>query len=321
MKGKYHIEVSNRKLLYQLDIERKVTVIKGKSGTGKTTLIRMLQGYLEQGNKSGIKVINESNVQITVFTPTTNWERDLQELKNHIIFMDEAVDYLYTKGFQTEFAKTDNYLVVISRSGKFAHLPYAVNSIYELRTEKNQGTHLTKMYRLYNEKRMMLEADNVITEDANAGREMMECIFPCKVVAAAGNGKVAAEIQKVIKTPGNLCIIVDGAAFGGFISRVMALVKIRGNACVFAPESFEYLILSTDNYSRFLKDELKQTWNYCDSSEFLTWERYFTVLLDTICFENFGFHYSKSKLNDSFKNENIFQQIKELLQETAVQDN
>jgi predicted ATPase len=56
MVGKYYIEISNRKLKYKLEIERKITLIKGNSGTGKITLIRMLQGYIEQGNKSGIKI-------------------------------------------------------------------------------------------------------------------------------------------------------------------------------------------------------------------------------------------------------------------------
>ncbi|MCD7948952.1 MAG: hypothetical protein LUG12_01650 [Erysipelotrichaceae bacterium] len=62
MVGKHHIEIENRRAKYILDIERKVTVIKGNSGTGKTTLIRMLQGYLAQGNKSGITVKNDTMI-------------------------------------------------------------------------------------------------------------------------------------------------------------------------------------------------------------------------------------------------------------------
>ncbi len=149
MTGRHHLEIENKKVKYILDIERKVTVIKGNSGTGKTTLIRMLQGYIAQGNKSGIIVKNDTNIPIMVFTATTRWETELAEVKGKLIFIDEAVDYIYSKGFQQEFIKSDNYLVVISRSGRFNHLPYAIDSIYELRTEINERVKLTKMYQLY----------------------------------------------------------------------------------------------------------------------------------------------------------------------------
>lgn len=149
MRGKYHIEISNRKLHFELDIDRKVTVIKGNSGTGKTTLIKMIQGFQEQGNKSGIRLKNEKNISLVVFLATTKWEHELTELRDHIIFVDEAVDYLYSKAFQEAFAESDNYIVIISRSGRFTHLPYSVQSIYQLRSVKGQDGTLTKMYRIY----------------------------------------------------------------------------------------------------------------------------------------------------------------------------
>lgn len=150
MIGKHHLEIENKKIKYVLDIERKITVIKGNSGTGKTTLVCMIQGYAAQGNKSGISVKNDSNLPLMVFTATTRWETELAEAKGALIFIDEAVDYIYSKGFQQEFVQSDNYLVVISRSGQFNHFPYAIQSIYELRTTQNEKLKLTKMYQLYN---------------------------------------------------------------------------------------------------------------------------------------------------------------------------
>ena len=97
MLGKHHLEIENKRVKYVLDIERKITVIKGNSGTGKTTLIRMIQGYIAQGNKSGISVKNDSNIPIMVFTATTRWESELAEAKGNLIFIDEAVDYIYSK--------------------------------------------------------------------------------------------------------------------------------------------------------------------------------------------------------------------------------
>ncbi len=177
MIGRHHIEIENRRAKYILDIERKVTVIKGNSGTGKTTLIRMFQGYLAQGNKSGINLINNTNIPLIVFTSTTRWEKDLAELNDTIIFVDEVVEYIYSRGFQQEFVKSDNYLVVMSRSGKFNHLPYALSSIYELRTEMNEKVKLTKMYQLYTYNKKSNNPTCIIIEDSNSGAQMMKKYF------------------------------------------------------------------------------------------------------------------------------------------------
>jgi energy-coupling factor transporter ATP-binding protein EcfA2 len=321
MIGKYYIEISNRKLKYKLEIERKITLIKGNSGTGKTTLIRMIQGYLEQGNKSGIKIKNDVNVPLAVFTPTTNWERDLAELKGNIIFVDESVDYLYSRGFQTAFAGSDNYIVIISRSGNFNHLPYAISSIFELRTQSELEGNVTRMYRLYTEYNLVQNAELVITEDSNSGKEMMEHIYDCSVISAGGNTKVCSAFANYVESPINVNVIVDGAAFGGFIAQLMGLVKLKSNAYIVAPESFEYLLLSTGGYSRFVKNELEQTWDYCDSSLFITWERYYTKLLDDICQSKYGFSYDKHKLHSSFLSESVINQVKESIKNMLVCEN
>lgn len=43
MKGKYYITVQNKKLRYELEVKRNITIIRGDSATGKTTLIEMLE--------------------------------------------------------------------------------------------------------------------------------------------------------------------------------------------------------------------------------------------------------------------------------------
>lgn len=45
MKGIQHIEVSNRKVKFKLDLIRNITIIRGESGTGKTTLYNMISDY------------------------------------------------------------------------------------------------------------------------------------------------------------------------------------------------------------------------------------------------------------------------------------
>jgi hypothetical protein len=87
-------------------------------------------------------------------------------------FIDESVDYLYSRGFQTLFSESDNYIVIISRSGNFNHLPYAINGIFELRTQSSSEGNITQMYRLYTENNLVQNAEFVINEDSNSGKDI-----------------------------------------------------------------------------------------------------------------------------------------------------
>ena len=46
MKGKYHVIVQNKRLRYEFDIKRNITIIRGDSATGKTTLYDYIVGVL-----------------------------------------------------------------------------------------------------------------------------------------------------------------------------------------------------------------------------------------------------------------------------------
>ena len=49
MKGKYRIIVENKKIRYDFEVKRNITIIKGDSATGKTTLADMIAEYEENG--------------------------------------------------------------------------------------------------------------------------------------------------------------------------------------------------------------------------------------------------------------------------------
>ena len=56
MKGKHHIVIQNRRVKFEFDIKRNITIVRGDSATGKTTLVSMVDTYDRLGSDSGIDV-------------------------------------------------------------------------------------------------------------------------------------------------------------------------------------------------------------------------------------------------------------------------
>ena len=56
MKGSYPIKVFNRRVQYKFTINRNLTILRGDSATGKTTLIDMIAAHQSNGESSGVTV-------------------------------------------------------------------------------------------------------------------------------------------------------------------------------------------------------------------------------------------------------------------------
>ena len=79
MKGIHHIFIQNKRLRYDFDLRRNLTVIGGDSATGKTTLIEMIQDYIDYGNASGIEL--SSDKKCFVLQGAT-WKGQLSEIRD-----------------------------------------------------------------------------------------------------------------------------------------------------------------------------------------------------------------------------------------------
>lgn len=62
MKGRFCLVIEDTTLRYELVIDRQVSIIKGKSGTGKFTLVDMVRNLLTLGKFSGIHCIMKDSI-------------------------------------------------------------------------------------------------------------------------------------------------------------------------------------------------------------------------------------------------------------------
>ena len=112
MKGKHSIVVRNRRVQFSLELERNITVIRGDSATGKTTMLGMLRDYEEQGAQSGVAVQCDRPCRILT---SRDWENQLSHIEDSIVFVDEGNAFVSSRAFAQAICGSSNYYVLITR--------------------------------------------------------------------------------------------------------------------------------------------------------------------------------------------------------------
>ena len=113
---------------------------------------------------------------------------------------------------------------------------------------------------------------------------------------------------------GTILVIVDGAAFGSEMKDINECIQIQRNIVLYAPESFEWLLLSTKEIPEVnVETVLQNPEEYIDSKEYVSWERYFTDLLIESTSKNFIWAYSKKRLTKVYFAPRIVNAVKAIM--------
>lgn len=259
MIGKYKITVENEFLKFEFTIKRNITIVRGNSATGKTTLIEMIDGATVED--SGINLECEKKC---VVLSGEKWQRDLRDITDSIVFIDEKDRFVKSDDFARMALGSDNYFVIVTRE-KLSNLPYSVQEVYGIRERGKyaglaQEYTLNEFYQIYGLHPMQpFTPDVIIAEDSNSGYDFWNAIaqknhIVCK--SAEGKNKVLRTIKDDIQMEKNCLAVVDGAAFGPELEEVLQYIKYKKkNVEIYAPESFEYLILASGMWKdSFVKD-------------------------------------------------------------------
>jgi hypothetical protein len=311
MRGTHKISIRSKRLRYDFEIRRNITIIQGNSATGKTSLVDMIREVSENGIESGIELICDKNCTVI---NGINWQKQLDIISDSIVFIDEGNNFVSSNDFASYIKNTDNYYVIITRESLHS-LPYSVKEIYGI---KNSGKYnylkqtYHEFYNIYPEEKFEQPIDPkaIITEDSNSGYDFFNNIcmnYNISCESAKGKSNIFSLLEKTNK---DYLIIADGAAFGSEIDRITKIIKNK-NIKLFLPESFEWLIL----ISKIIEDSklnniLSNTSNYIESKDFFSWERFFNDYLVKIT-ANTKYSYSKNKLNPIYLESKIITKILE----------
>ena len=303
MKGKHKVVVKNNKLYYEFEIKRNITIIKGDSATGKTTLINMIRQYANLGVSSGVDVVCDVPCRIL---EGTDWQLILQNISGYILFTDEENAFIRTEQFASAVRDSDNYFVIITRESLY-NLPYSVEEIYGIHSSgKYQNTKQVyqQLYKIYSETEYFpIEPKCIIVEDSNSGYEFFkgvtqECSIKCE--SAGGKTKLYSLLCGMKE---ETCAIADGAAIGAEMEKLHKLSQMHRNIKLYLPESFEWIILNSGLIEgKDISEILAQPEKFIESQEYFSWERYFTRLLSQKT-EGTIYKYQKSKLNQVYLHE------------------
>ena len=311
MKGRHRVVIQNKKVKYDFEVRRNITIIRGNSATGKTTLLEMIREYYEDGSDSGIELQCDKTCMVL---EGRNWNIILSTIQDSIVFIDEGNNFVTSKEFAQTIRESDNYYVIVTREGLEA-LPYSVEEIYGIRNSGKYGglkQTYNEFYSIYGIKEpgRKIIPEVIITEDSNSGFQFFDIICSRNgVECKAANGKSNIFCSLIQETNKKVLVIADGAAFGSEMNKVMQLVDKSDNIFLYLPESFEWLILNSQvvhdsEISKILVDPS----GYIESKDFFSWERFFTSLLIEHTADSY-LRYSKKTLNMAYMQSTVADKI------------
>lgn len=319
MQGKNQIVISSKRVKYKFEIRRNLTILKGNSATGKTTLVDMLAEYERNGIESGITVSCEKDC---VVLAGRRWADRLAQIRDSIVFIDEDNRFVASEDFARAIKGTDNYYVIVTRE-PLENLPYSVDEVYGIRTSGKYGglaPAYHEFYHIYDTRHGSgdVATDAFLTEDSNSGFEFFRYVAaqqkkPC--VSADGKSNV---FRWLLAHPSeHPVVIADGAAFGSQMERMEMLQRTGYRFLLYLPESFEWLILSSGLVDgRNLTEILEQPEDFVESAEYISWELFFMQLLVDLT-QGTVWQYQKRRLNPIYLHEGNAQKIVALLPATV----
>lgn len=283
MKGTHQVKVSRKRgTVFTFEVRRNITVVRGDSGTGKTTLFNMIADHMRMGERSGVTLQCDCPcIALTDF----DWRTQLSHASDSIVFVDEGFEDILTHDFAGAVQKSSNYFVIFCRA-ELPSLPYSVNEVYRIKTSGKKYHTFVPLYKELDGCRYTpaprRDFEVLLVEDSKSGMQFFSSRFQggdVRCESAGGNAKIA---KWLIEHAGErVFVVADGAALGAYADRVFKLqADSAGSVTICLPESFEWLLLKSgvvrsDDVAKMLEDP----GSHVESRDFASWEQFFAKYL------------------------------------------
>lgn len=135
-----HIDIKSKIEHYVFDIEYRINILTGDSGTGKTSLYNLIANY----NRGSSSIICSDHSKLQSVPTDSTLEEVKQRFDNStntLFAIDETCKFLHTVGFEKTF-NASNYYLLITRDCEFNNLPIHRDAFYRLHKSADNKTRL-----------------------------------------------------------------------------------------------------------------------------------------------------------------------------------
>jgi len=272
------VDIRSKKVCYLFNLYRKMTVIRGDSGVGKTTFAKAVASKTKFYTK-------KPSPESFVVLESSSWEsvlRDkLRDNRSYIFIIDDS-DFIRGRTFSTLYATdTKNYYIVINRFvpvkfkfESFSRVPFAVDSVYRF-VAHGRNHSLEPYYSL--ETSWCSRYDVVVTEDEGAGYKFL-CQYNSNVSTTRGKDNIIDFFNrnKSILRGKRIFLYVDQVSYGSCFDKLFYALRNNGIQVTifYAYESFEQLLLT----SRLLNYDFDSITN-ADIAKFASHEKLYEYII------------------------------------------
>ncbi|SFR74412.1 hypothetical protein [[Clostridium] aminophilum] len=312
MHGEYKIRVKNSRNSYSFTLRRNLTILRGESGRGKTTLFDMIREYNRYGKESGVSISCDREL---IAIEGDQWEDEILRNPGKIVIIDEDSHFIRSKDFAETVKGSDNYYLLITRD-YLEQLPVSVDEIYRLSGTKNKRfvkiyTEIERMYDAPVRRYLPFRPQVIITEDKRSGFQFFESVakkMGISCVSAEGKSQVLSTLNRYSEMA--VVVVADGAAFGAEMEDVVRQQALRPRKiALFLPESFEWIVLKSGVVELENNEQLDSPELFANSEAFMSWEQYFTKLLMDATQNSEFKKYRKDKLANYYLQDRVVREI------------
>lgn len=235
--------LSNKGLSFNMIFNRKYTVLRGESSSGKTYISKVI----ELKDITNIRLDTDFSDVISV---SAEYSYDELSIKiaastNTLFIFDEHTVNRFNKLWGNNcrlLQDTLNYFLIISRDFK-TNIPVACEAIMELEEVSNVVV-LRKKHPTTYKLPTAAGLTTIISEDEKAGLDFAKLAYSTQAInctSAEGNSKIVKLLEDLYNNLNleGLDIIADGSVFGIFLEELSKYKNLK----LSTPESLEFVLL------------------------------------------------------------------------------